>query len=147
MALDTKNLLSNRYGAYKDPAEVESAPLPVALEELYEPTPVEDRRGRETFVRTEFVTELGVDANTALRMTLASRACGVPFIGERRAPAPAGPTFLDVSTVKTPYVPLAPADDTMTVRKGLRSRFGKEIVRSDYYGTVPLLDGTEKPTG
>jgi hypothetical protein len=56
-----------------------------------------------------------------------------------------GSTFLESGYIYAPYVPLilspvvyAPED--LTPRKGIMTRYGKKMVRSDFYGTVTVLD-------
>lgn len=56
-----------------------------------------------------------------------------------------GGSFLETGYVYAPYVPLivtptlfAPED--FTPRKGVMTRYGKKMVRSDFYGTVSILD-------
>jgi len=56
-----------------------------------------------------------------------------------------GGSYLETGFVYAPYVPLivtptiyAPED--FTPRKGVMTRYGKKMVRSDYYGTVTILD-------
>ena len=56
-----------------------------------------------------------------------------------------GNSFLESGYVYAPYVPLivtptifAPED--FTPRKGVMTRYGKKMVRSDFYGTVTCLD-------
>jgi hypothetical protein len=56
-----------------------------------------------------------------------------------------GGSYLETGYVYAPYVPLivtptifAPED--FTPRKGVMTRYGKKMVRSDFYGTVTLLD-------
>jgi hypothetical protein len=56
-----------------------------------------------------------------------------------------GGSYLETGYVYAPYVPLivtptifAPED--FTPRKGVMTRYGKKTVRSDFYGTVTLLD-------
>jgi hypothetical protein len=56
-----------------------------------------------------------------------------------------GGTYLETGYVYSPYVPLivtptifAPED--FTPRKGVMTRYGKKMVRSDFYGTVTILD-------
>ena len=56
-----------------------------------------------------------------------------------------GGSYLETGYVYTPYVPLivtptifAPED--FTPRKGVMTRYGKKMVRSDFYGTVTVLD-------
>lgn len=56
-----------------------------------------------------------------------------------------GGSYLESGYVYAPYVPLivtptifAPED--FTPRKGVLTRYGKKMVRSDFYGTVTLLD-------
>ena len=56
-----------------------------------------------------------------------------------------GGSYLETGYVYAPYVPLivtptifAPED--FTPRKGVMTRYGKRVVRSDFYGTVTVLD-------
>jgi len=56
-----------------------------------------------------------------------------------------GGSYLETGYVYAPYVPLivtptifAPED--FTPRKGVMTRYGKKMVRSDFYGTVTLMD-------
>jgi hypothetical protein len=56
-----------------------------------------------------------------------------------------GGSYLETGYVYAPYVPLivtptifAPED--FTPRKGVMTRYGKKTVRSDFYGTVTVLD-------
>jgi Major capsid protein Gp23 len=56
-----------------------------------------------------------------------------------------GGSYLETGYVYSPYVPLivtptifAPED--FTPRKGVMTRYGKKMVRSDFYGTVNILD-------
>lgn len=56
-----------------------------------------------------------------------------------------GGNYLETGYVYAPYVPLivtptifAPED--FTPRKGVMTRYGKKMVRSDFYGTVTILD-------
>ena len=56
-----------------------------------------------------------------------------------------GGSYLETGYVYAPYVPLimtptifAPED--FTPRKGVMTRYGKKLVRSDFYGTVTVLD-------
>ena len=56
-----------------------------------------------------------------------------------------GGSYLETGYVYAPYVPLivtptifAPED--FTPRKGVMTRYGKKMVRSDFYGTVTCLD-------
>jgi hypothetical protein len=56
-----------------------------------------------------------------------------------------GGSYLETGYVYAPYVPLivtptifAPED--FTPRKGVMTRYGKRMVRSDFYGTVTCLD-------
>lgn len=56
-----------------------------------------------------------------------------------------GGSFLETGYVYAPYVPLivtptlfAPED--FTPRKGVMTRYGKKMVRSDFYGTITVLD-------
>jgi len=56
-----------------------------------------------------------------------------------------GGSYLETGYVYAPYVPLivtptifAPED--LTPRKGIMTRYGKKMVRSDFYGTVTILD-------
>lgn len=56
-----------------------------------------------------------------------------------------GSSFLETGYVYAPYIPLilTPTiygQDDFTPRKGLMSRYGKAMVRSDFYGTVTVLD-------
>jgi hypothetical protein len=56
-----------------------------------------------------------------------------------------GGSYLETGYVYAPYVPLivtptifAPED--FTPRKGVMTRYGKKMVRSDFYGTVTVMD-------
>jgi hypothetical protein len=56
-----------------------------------------------------------------------------------------GGSYLETGYVYSPYVPLivtptifAPED--FTPRKGVMTRYGKKVVRSDFYGTVTVMD-------
>ena len=56
-----------------------------------------------------------------------------------------GGSYLETGYVYAPYVPLivtptifAPED--FTPRKGVMTRYGKKMVRADFYGTVTCLD-------
>lgn len=56
-----------------------------------------------------------------------------------------GGSYLETGYVYAPYVPLivtptifAPED--FTPRKGVMTRYGKKVIRSDFYGTVTILD-------
>ena len=56
-----------------------------------------------------------------------------------------GGSYLETGYVYAPYVPLivtptifAPED--FTPRKGVMTRYGKKVIRSDFYGTVTVLD-------
>lgn len=56
-----------------------------------------------------------------------------------------GNTFLESGYVYAPYVPLilTPviyAQEDFTPRKGIMTRYGKKMVRSDFYATVTVLD-------
>jgi hypothetical protein len=58
-----------------------------------------------------------------------------------------GGSYLETGYIYAPYVPLivtptifAPED--FTPRKGVMTRYGKKMVRSDFYGTVTVLDLT-----
>lgn len=58
-----------------------------------------------------------------------------------------GSTFLESGYIYAPYVPLilspvvyAPED--LTPRKGIMTRYGKKMVRSDFYGTCTVLDSS-----
>lgn len=56
-----------------------------------------------------------------------------------------GSTFLESGYVYAPYVPLilTPviyAQEDFTPRKGIMTRYGKKMVRSDFYATVTILD-------
>lgn len=56
-----------------------------------------------------------------------------------------GSTFLESGYIYAPYVPLilTPviyAQEDFTPRKGVMTRYGKKMVRSDFYGTVTVLD-------
>jgi len=56
-----------------------------------------------------------------------------------------GNTFLESGYIYAPYVPLilTPviyAQEDFTPRKGVMTRYGKKMVRSDFYGTVTVLD-------
>lgn len=56
-----------------------------------------------------------------------------------------GNTFLESGYIYAPYVPLilTPviyAQEDFTPRKGVMTRYGKKMVRNDFYGTVTVLD-------
>ena len=56
-----------------------------------------------------------------------------------------GNTFLETGFIYAPYVPLilTPviyAQEDFTPRKGIMTRYGKKMVRSDFYATVTVLD-------
>ncbi len=56
-----------------------------------------------------------------------------------------GNTFLESGYIYAPYVPLilSPViygQEDFTPRKGVMTRYGKKMVRSDFYGTVTVLD-------
>jgi hypothetical protein len=56
-----------------------------------------------------------------------------------------GGSYLETGYVYAPYVPLIVtptifAQDDFTPRKGVMTRYGKKVVRSDFYGTVTILD-------
>lgn len=56
-----------------------------------------------------------------------------------------GSTFLESGYIYAPYVPLilTPviyAQEDFTPRKGIMTRYGKKMVRSDFYATVTVLD-------
>lgn len=56
-----------------------------------------------------------------------------------------GSTFLESGYIYAPYIPLllTPviyAQDDFTPRKGVMTRYGKKMVRSDFYATVTVLD-------
>jgi hypothetical protein len=56
-----------------------------------------------------------------------------------------GNTFLESGYIYAPYVPLilTPviyAQEDFTPRKGVMTRYGKRMVRNDFYGTVTVLD-------
>lgn len=56
-----------------------------------------------------------------------------------------GSTFLETGYIYAPYVPLilTPviyAQEDFTPRKGIMTRYGKKMVRSDFYATVTILD-------
>jgi hypothetical protein len=56
-----------------------------------------------------------------------------------------GSTFLESGYVYAPYIPLllTPviyAQDDFTPRKGVMTRYGKKMVRSDFYATVTVMD-------
>jgi len=56
-----------------------------------------------------------------------------------------GSTFLESGYIYAPYVPLilTPviyAQEDFTPRKGIMTRYGKKMVRADFYGTVTILD-------
>jgi hypothetical protein len=56
-----------------------------------------------------------------------------------------GNTFLETGYIYAPYVPLilTPviyAQEDFTPRKGIMTRYGKKMVRSDFYATVTILD-------
>jgi hypothetical protein len=67
------------------------------------------------------------------------------FIRNRILVGYKGGAFLETGYVYAPYVPLivtptiyAPED--LTPRKGVMTRYAKQLVRSDFYGTVTVLD-------
>lgn len=56
-----------------------------------------------------------------------------------------GGSYLESGYVYAPYVPLIVtptifAPDDFTPRKGVMTRYGKKMVRSDFYATVTVLD-------
>ena len=56
-----------------------------------------------------------------------------------------GGSFLETGFVYAPYVPLIVTPtifepDDFTPRKGVMTRYGKKMVRADFYGTVTVLD-------
>ena len=56
-----------------------------------------------------------------------------------------GGSYLETGYVYAPYVPLIVtptiyAPDDFTPRKGVMTRYGKQMIRSDFYGTVTVLD-------
>lgn len=56
-----------------------------------------------------------------------------------------GNTFLETGYIYAPYVPLilTPviyAQEDFTPRKGIMTRYGKKLVRADFYATVTILD-------
>jgi hypothetical protein len=56
-----------------------------------------------------------------------------------------GGTYLETGYVYAPYVPLIVTptifgQEDFTPRKGVMTRYGKKMVRSDFYGTVTILD-------
>jgi len=56
-----------------------------------------------------------------------------------------GNTFLESGYIYAPYVPLiltpvVYAQEDFTPRKGVMTRYGKKMVRSDFYGTVTVMD-------
>jgi len=56
-----------------------------------------------------------------------------------------GGSYLETGYVYAPYVPLIVTPtifqpDDFTPRKGVMTRYGKKMVRSDFYGTVTILD-------
>lgn len=56
-----------------------------------------------------------------------------------------GGSYLETGYVYAPYVPLIVTPtifnpDDFTPRKGVMTRYGKKMVRSDFYGTVQILD-------
>ncbi len=56
-----------------------------------------------------------------------------------------GGSYLETGYVYAPYVPLIVtqtiyAPDDFSPRRGVMTRYGKKMVRSDFYGTVTLLD-------
>jgi len=56
-----------------------------------------------------------------------------------------GSNFLETGAVYAPYVPMIMTplvyDPTnFTPRKGVMTRYGKKMVRSDFYGTVTCMD-------
>jgi hypothetical protein len=56
-----------------------------------------------------------------------------------------GSTFLESGYIYAPYVPLILTPviyDTehFTPRKGIMTRYGKKMVRTDFYATVTVLD-------
>jgi hypothetical protein len=56
-----------------------------------------------------------------------------------------GGSYLETGYVYAPYVPLVVtqtiyAPDDFSPRRGVMTRYGKKMVRSDFYGTVTLLD-------
>lgn len=67
------------------------------------------------------------------------------FVKDRMLVGYQGPSFLDTGYVWAPYIPLQvtptfldPAD--FTLRKGLRTRYGKKLVRAEFYGTVQVTN-------
>jgi hypothetical protein len=56
-----------------------------------------------------------------------------------------GNTFLETGYVYAPYIPLiltpiVHSAEDFTPRKGIMTRYGKKMVRADFYGTVTVLD-------
>ena len=56
-----------------------------------------------------------------------------------------GGSYLETGYVYAPYVPLIVtptifAQDDFTPRKGVMTRYGKKMVRSDFFGTVTIMD-------
>jgi hypothetical protein len=56
-----------------------------------------------------------------------------------------GGSYLETGYVYAPYVPLIVtptifAQEDFTPRKGVMTRYGKKMIRSDFYGTVTVLD-------
>ena len=56
-----------------------------------------------------------------------------------------GGSYLETGYVYAPYVPLIVTPtifdpEHFTPRKGVMTRYGKKMVRSDFYGTVTVLD-------
>ena len=56
-----------------------------------------------------------------------------------------GSSFLETGFVYAPYVPLIVTPviykyDDLTPTKGVMTRYAKQLVRSDFYGTVTLMD-------
>jgi len=56
-----------------------------------------------------------------------------------------GGSYLETGYVYAPYVPLIVTPtifgpDDFTPRKGVMTRYGKKMVRSDFYGTVTVMD-------
>lgn len=56
-----------------------------------------------------------------------------------------GGSYLETGYVYSPYVPLIVtptlfAQDDFTPRKGVMTRYGKKMIRSDFYGTVTVTD-------
>ena len=56
-----------------------------------------------------------------------------------------GGSYLETGYVYAPYVPLIVtqtiyAPDDFSPRRGVMTRYGKKMVRRDFFGTVTLLD-------